>query len=153
MADPAPVPLVALLTDVEDPRCPQARRHSLEAVICGVDNGTEVEFFGHQKQAWRETFRARPHGMPWHDPFGRVFGLLDPAPLEACFAAWVQSLAATLPDEARRVLGPQRVDDRSNELTALPALLETLALEGGIVTLDAMGCQKRIAQTPRPGAD
>ncbi len=51
MADPAPVPLVSLLTEVEDPRYPQARRYSLEAVICGADNWTEVEFFGHQKQA------------------------------------------------------------------------------------------------------
>ncbi len=105
MADPAPVPLVALLTAVEGPRRPQARRHSLEAilliatlaVICGADNGTEVEFFGHQKP-WLETFLELPHGIPSHDTFGRVFGLLDPAPREACFAAWVQSLAATLQD-------------------------------------------------------
>ncbi len=87
MADPAPVPLVSLLTEVEDPRRPQARRHSLEAilliatlaVICGADNWTEVEFFGHQKQAWLETFLELPHGMPSHDTFGRVFSLLDPA--------------------------------------------------------------------------
>ena len=106
MADPAPVPLVALLTAVDDPRRPQARRHSLEAilliatlaVICGADNWTEVEFFGHQKQAWLETFLDLPHGVPSHDTFGRVFSLLDPAQLEACFAAWVQSLAATLQD-------------------------------------------------------
>ncbi len=105
--------------------------------------------------------------------------------MEACFAAWVQSLAATLQDEvvavdgkaargshdqarsvsplhlvsawadaARLVLGQRRVDDRSNEITAIPALLETLALEGCIVTIDAMGCQKRIAETIRDqGAD
>ena len=97
--------------------------------------------------------------------------------MEACFAAWVQSLAATLQegvvavdgkaargshdqarsvsplhlvstwtDEARLVLGQRRVDDRSNEITAIPALLETLALEGCIVTIDATGCQKRMAE-------
>ena len=189
----APVPLVSLLTAVDDPRRPQGQHHSLEAilliatlaVICGADNWTEVEFFGHQKQAWLETFLELPHGIPSHDTFGRVFGLLDPAQLEACFAAWVRSLAATLQDEvvavdgkaargshnqarsvsplhlvsawadeARLVLGQRRVDDHSNEITAIPALLETLALEGCIVTMDAMGCQKRIAETIRDrGAD
>ncbi len=193
----APVPLVSLLTAVDDPRRPQGQHHSLEAilliatlaVICGADNGTEVEFFGHQKQAWLETFLELPHGVPSHDTFGRVFGLLDPAPREACFAAWVQSLAATLQDgvvavdgkaargshdqargvsplhlvsawadEARLVLGQRRVDSRSNEITAIPALLKTLTLEGCIVTIDRVppgwGCQKRIAQTIRDrGAD
>ena len=66
------------------------------AVICGADNGTEIEFFGLQKQAWLETFLDLLHGIPSHYTFGRVFGLLDSARLEACFAAWVQSLAATL---------------------------------------------------------
>ena len=126
-----------------------------------------------------------PHGIPSHDTFGRVFGLLDLAQLEACFAAWVQSLATMLQegvvavdgkaargshdqargmsplhlvsawaDEARLVLGQQRVDDRSNEITAIPELLKTLALDGCLVTIDAMGCQKRIAQTLRDrGAD
>ena len=87
----APVPLVSLLTAVDDPRRPQGQYHSLEAilliatlaVICGADNGTEVEFFGHQKQAWLETFRELPHGMPSHD---------------TCWAAWVPSRAATLQD-------------------------------------------------------
>ena len=153
-------------------------RHS--AVLCGADNGAEVEFFGHQKQAWLETFLELPYGIPSHDTFGRVFGLLDPAQLEACFAAWVRSLAATLrdevvavdgkaarsshdqarsvfplhlvstwADEARLVLGQRRVGDRSNEITAIPVLLETLVLEGCLVTMDAMGCQKRIAETIR----
>src|SRR4051812_42684468 len=42
-------------------------------------------------------------------------------------------------------LGQREVDGKSNEITAIPALLETLALTNGIVTLDAMGCQKTIA--------
>ena len=52
-------------------------------------------------------------------------------------------------DEARLVLGQRRVDDRSHEITAIPKLLEMLVLDGGIVTIDAMGCQKRIAYTIR----
>ena len=57
-------------------------------------------------------------------------------------------------DQARLVLGQRRVDDHSNEITAIPELLEMLVLEGCIVTIDALGCQKRIAQTIRDrGAD
>ncbi len=84
MAGPTPVFLESLLTAVNDPRRPQARRHSLKAIlliatmaiICGADNWTEVEFFGHQKQAWLETFLELPHGIPSHDTYGRVFALL-----------------------------------------------------------------------------
>ena len=188
MADTAPVPLVSLFAEVDDPRRPQARLHALEdilliatlAVICGADSWTEVELFGRQKQVWLETFLALPHGIPSHDTFGRVFARLDPEQLEVCFTRWVQSLAASLrdqvvsvdgkaarrshdavrggpplhlvgawADEARLVLGQRRVDDRSNEITAIPKLLEMLVLDGGIVTIDAMGCQKRIAYTIR----
>ncbi len=193
MAATAPVPLVSLFTEVEDPRRPQARRHALEdilliatlAVICGADRGTEVELFGRQKQAWLATFLTLPHGIPSHDTFGRVFARLDPAQLEVCFTRWVRSLAESLQDQvvavdgkvarrsrdavrgvpalhpvsawadaARLVLGQCRVADKSNEITAIPELLEMLVLEGGIVTIDAMGCYTRIAQTLRDrGAD
>jgi predicted transposase YbfD/YdcC len=51
-------------------------------------------------------------------------------------------------------LGQREVDGKSNEITAIPALLETLSLKNGIVTLDAMGCQKAIAgQILDRGAD
>jgi predicted transposase YbfD/YdcC len=43
------------------------------------------------------------------------------------------------------VLGQQKVDDKSNEITAIPKLLERLCIRGCIVTIDAMGCQKNIA--------
>ena len=63
MTTTAPVPLAALLTAVDDPRRPQGQHHSLEAillhatlaVICSADHGTEVELFGHQKQAGLES--------------------------------------------------------------------------------------------------
>ncbi len=114
-----------------------------------------------------------PNGIPSHDTFGRGCARLDPQPREDCFIRWVQSLAAALRTQvvavdgkaarrshdagrgaARLVLGQRRVDDHSNASTAIPELLEMLVLEGGIVTIDAMGCQKRMAQTIRDrGAD
>jgi predicted transposase YbfD/YdcC len=52
------------------------------------------------------------------------------------------------------VLGQRKVDTKSNEITAIPVLLELLALKGCIVTIDAMGCQRAIAQTiVEQGAD
>jgi len=47
----------------------------------------------------------------------------------------------------RLVLGQVKVDDKSNEITAIPELIKTLALQGAIVTIDAMGCQKKITRT------
>jgi predicted transposase YbfD/YdcC len=56
--------------------------------------------------------------------------------------------------ENRLVLGAIPVDDKSNEITAIPSLLEILELSGAIVTIDAMGCQKEIAAKAREkGAD
>ncbi len=93
MADSAPVPLVSLLIEIDDPRRPQARLHALKdilllaplAVICGADSWSEVELFGRQKQAWRETFPELPHGIPSHDTFRRVCVRLAPQQLEVCF--------------------------------------------------------------------
>jgi hypothetical protein len=54
----------------------------------------------------------------------------------------------------RLVLGQEVVDEKSNEITAIPKLLEVLELTGAIVTIDAMGCQKEIAAKVREkGAD
>ena len=47
----------------------------------------------------------------------------------------------------RMVLGQVKVGEKSNEIVAIPALLELLAIEGAVVTVDAMGCQREIAQT------
>jgi predicted transposase YbfD/YdcC len=118
---------------------------------------------------------ALPHGIPSHDTFERVFDRLAPRAFQACFRAWVQAVQQTLRIEhvaidgktlrgsgsaelgplhlvsawatAQRLsLGQVAVDAKSNEITAIPALLELLDLQGALVTIDAMGCQKAIAQ-------
>lgn len=43
-------------------------------------------------------------------------------------------------------IGQQKVDSKSNEITAIPKLLDLLDVKGCLVTIDAMGCQKKIAQ-------
>jgi predicted transposase YbfD/YdcC len=154
------------------------------AVICGADTWVEVEAFGRAKEAWLRTFLVLPHGIPSHDTFGRLFAALDPEQFEAGFRSWVGAVARTTAGtvavdgktlrrsrdtpgnkdalvlvsawaEANRlVLGQVAVAPGSNEIPAIPALLQQLALEGCLVTVDAAGCQTAIAtQIARQGAD
>lgn len=145
------------------------------AVICGAEHWTEIEEFGHAKEEWLRTFLKLPRGIPSHDTFGEVFAALDPEAFEACFRAWTQAVAGAIVgimaidgktmrrsyDKAtgRAALhlvsawaadngvafGQVAVNDKSNEITAIPALLKMLRIKGLIVTIDAMGCQKEIA--------
>jgi predicted transposase YbfD/YdcC len=157
---------------------------ALCAVICGADSWVDVELFGNAKLPWLRTILTLPNGIPSHDTFGRVFARLDPAAFEGCFLTWVRSIARQTAGEVvavdgktlrrshdrtnggaiemvsawaetnRLVLGQRAVDAGSNEITAIPALLQLLSLSGCIVTIDAKGCQTAIAQTIRAqGAD
>ncbi len=146
------------------------------AVIAGADGWTDVELFGKSKEAWLRTFLKLPNGIPSHDTFGRFFALLDPKAFQRSFIDWVRALHETVQGvvaidgkTARRshdhgkgrqaihvvsawatetgiALGQTKVDDKSNEITAIPELLKLLHLKGCLVTIDAMGCQRQIAQ-------
>src|SRR6185312_3414690 len=145
------------------------------ALLCGADSFEDMEVFGDAKEEWFRTFLELPHGIPSHDTFNRLFAALDPEQFLESFMKWTQSLRKAVPQEIvaldgkalRRalnqgqtakvvvsawaaenglVLGQQKVEDKSNEITAVPELLRRLELAGCIVTLDAMGCQKEIAK-------
>lgn len=145
------------------------------ALLCGADSFEDMEVFGDAKEEWFRTFLELPHGIPSHDTFNRLFATLDPEQFLESFMKWTQSLRKAVPQEIvaldgktlRRaldqgqtakvvvsawaadnglVLGQQKVEDKSNEITAVPELLRRLELAGCIVTLDAMGCQKEIAK-------
>lgn len=145
------------------------------ALLCGADDWNAVEFFAHQREDWFRQFLQLPGGIPSHDTFNRLFSLLDPAQFRELFTTWVQDILIETPlsgvvaidgktvrgsrgrhngaihmvnawaSEAGIALGQYKVDAKSNEITAIPELLNTLAIGGCLVTLDAMGCQKRIA--------
>lgn len=144
--------------------------------IAGSDSWLDVERFGKNRLAWLRTFLKLENGIPSHDTFGRVFALLDPAGLVACIQLWLEEigreigrhvaidgktlrgsfdtaagrnplhLVSAWASEARLTLGQIAVDSKSNEITAIPLLLELLDLKGATVTIDAMGCQKEIAE-------
>jgi predicted transposase YbfD/YdcC len=148
---------------------------ALCAVLAGAQDWQEIELFGRQRRTWLQRFLALPNGIPSHDTFERVFDRLQPAAFQACFRAWVQAIQEVLAVKhvaidgktlrgsgsaklgalhlvsawatAQRLsLGQVAVDAKSNEITAIPALLELLDIHGALVTIDAMGCQKAIAQ-------
>lgn len=144
-------------------------------LLCGGEGFNDMEDFGHAKRDWFEKFLTLRHGIPSHDTFNRLFAALDPKAFGECFVRWTQSLRQAVTQEIvaldgkalRRaldadqsmkyvvsawaesnelVLGQWKVADKSNEITAVPELLRALELAGCIVTLDAMGCQKKIAR-------
>jgi predicted transposase YbfD/YdcC len=148
----------------------------LLAVLAGADGWVEVALFGKRKLAFLRRFAAFEQGTPSHDQFGNLFAALDAEAFQGCFIAWVASIAKLGPDivaidgkTLRRsyqeggakapihmisafasrqhlVLGQRKVADKSNEITAIPELLDLLTVKGSIITIDAMGCQKEIAK-------
>ena len=148
---------------------------ALCCLLCGGESFNDMEDFGYAKQDWFKTFLSLGNGIPSHDTFNRVFAALDPGQFLDCFLRWTQSLRQAVAQEIvaldgkalRRalnqgqsakyvvsawaesnnlVLGQLKVADKSNEITAVPELLRVLELSGCIVTIDAMGCQRKIAK-------
>jgi len=147
---------------------------ALCAVLCGAKDWQQIETFGKQREAWLRRFLKLPNGIPSHDTFERVFDRIDPQAFHRCFQDWVAAIAESLKikhvaidgktmrgsasnklgalhlvsawaTEHHLCLGQVATAEKSNEITAIPELLELLELHGAIVTIDAMGCQKTIA--------
>jgi predicted transposase YbfD/YdcC len=179
--------LADVFVSITDPRQAKKTRHDLvevlvvavNGVLAGADTFVEIEAWANEKLPWFRQYLTLAHGIPSHDTFGRLFGLIQPEEFEAAFRRWVGSVLPALGPEAvvaidgktsRRsgkvdttplhlvsafaagaglVLGQTATAEKSNEKTAIPALLQTLALDGCIVTIDAMGTQTNIAQAIR----
>ena len=149
---------------------------AISAVLSGAESWTEIEFFGQTQQEWLSSFLELPNGIPSHDTFREVFRRLDPVEFEEHFLMWIQAVTERIKglisidgkqlrrshdrssgkkaiymvsawaNENKLVLGQRKVDEKSNEITAIPKLLDVLMLAGCIVSIDAMGCQTAIAQ-------
>jgi predicted transposase YbfD/YdcC len=149
---------------------------AIAAILSGASGWDEIERYGKAKRSWLKSFLQLPHGIPSHDTFNRVFQALDPAELEKSFLDWVRSLSRLTAGEVvaidgkslhgtagaeskpivhmvsawasanNLVLAQRKTDAKSNEITAIPQLLAALELSGTVVTIDAIGCQKSIAQ-------
>lgn len=152
------------------------------ATLGGAEDFVEVARWGQRKLDFLRRLLPYERGIASHDTLNDVMNAL-PAPLfAACFTAWVESLRETAPDivaidgktsrrsrakgseplhlvsawasRQRLVLGQEAVAEKSNEINAIPLLLQRLELEGALVTIDAIGCQTEIARAIRgKGAD
>jgi len=183
--------LADVFVSIEDPRQSAKVKHDLvellvvavNAVMVGADTFVEIELWAEEKLEWLRGYLRLAHGIPSHDTFGRLFGLIDPEQFESAFRRWVSSILPALGAEivaidgktSRRsggvdatalhlvsafaagaglVLGQRATAEKSNEITAIPELLSTLALNGCTVTIDAMGTQTAIAEAiQQRGAD
>ena len=149
---------------------------SLLAVLAGAESFTDMARFGEKKLALLRRFRPFEHGTPAHDHLGDIFATLDAEAFRRCFVAWVSALIKTPAEviaidgktsrrsgskkngkepvhmvsafaaRQRLVMGQVAVKEKSNEIVAIPALLDMMAIEGAVVTIDAMGCQRAIAK-------
>jgi len=149
---------------------------TIAAVICGAETWNAIEEYGKSKMEWLGKHLRLPNGIPSHDTFNRFFSLLNPAVFENAFLSWVRAISSLTDGEVvsidgktlrgsrdtdgkyaihmvsawanvnRLSLGQVKVNEKSNEITAIPQLLDVLVLKGCFVTIDAMGCQREIAE-------
>lgn len=174
--------------DLRDSRVPGRCDHllidilaiALLAVLCGAEDWPDIQVFGKHRCQWLAGFLQLPNGIPSHDTFRRVFGLLDRKQFAACLFRWTQALheatggkviaidgktarrsfckksglgalhlVTAWATESGLTLGQIACAEKSNEITAIPELLALLNLKGCTITIDAMGCQKEIAEQIR----
>ena len=154
---------------------------ALCGTIAGADTWADIERFGNNRLAWLRTFLRLEGGVPSHDTFGRVFALLDPAELVACIGQWLDHvgreigthiaidgktlrgsfdkaagrnplhLVSAWASEARLTLGQVAVDSKSNEITAIPLLLELLDLKDATVTIGTRTEKTKTSKSMLPG--
>lgn len=157
---------------------------ALCAVLSGGEMCADMAAVWPAEAGFLKRFLALEHGIPSHDTFSRLFRLLDPAAFRTWFIAFMQRFAETCEGvvaldgktlrrsfdrasaasplhlvsawaaDQRLVLGQLAVGDKSNEIVAVPKLLELLSLKGMIITADALNCQRQIAaQVIEQGGD
>ncbi len=156
----------------------------LLAVLAGAETFVDIALFGEKKLPLLRRLRPYVNGTPPHDRLGEIFAALDAEAFQRCFVSWVSAITkipaeviaidgktsrrsytkkgandaihivSAFAARQRLVLAQTKVEEKSNEIVAIPKLLAMLSLEGAIVTIDAIGCQKEIAkQIVDKGAD
>ena len=141
----------------------------LVSVICGGTDFEHMEDTGHGKYEWLKQYLEMPNGIPDSDTFRRVFERIDPKELGEVLQELVNVEGKTVAIDGKTIcgsgndkhkayhvvsawvaenqitLGQLAAEEKSNEITAIPELIDMLDIKGSTVTIDAMGCQKQIA--------
>lgn len=146
------------------------------SVLCGAETWKQMVGFAKSKEDFLRTFLELPNGIPSEDTINRVFTAIDSTQLENCFIEWVSSISdlslgqiiaidgktirgakhkgkkspihmvSAWACENNLVLGQVKTNEKSNEITAIPNLLDIVNISGNTVSIDAMGTQKEIAK-------
>jgi predicted transposase YbfD/YdcC len=149
---------------------------AVAASICYCNEWLDMEDWATENEEWLRQYLELPNGIPTWYTIERVFDIIDPKQFEKCFSEWVRQITkmkegtvvaidgktmrgtdegsgkkavhivSAWCSENNLVLGQVKTEDKSNEITAIPELLDLLFIKGAIVTIDAMGCQKDIAE-------
>lgn len=150
-------------------------------IICGGTDFADMEEFGKTREDFLRNFLELPNGIPSSDTFRRVFEKINPSELSACLIDWLEMergkrsvvavdgkticgsanenhkayhVVSAFVAENQITLGEIAVQEKSNEITAVPELLDLIDVKGAIVTADAMSCQRKIAEKiTQKGAD
>ena len=152
---------------------------ALIGLIGGATTFETIHAFAKCREAWLRTILKLPGGIPSHDTIYRVFCAVEAKVFAECFSRWIGEwsaaaglthiaidgkslrgaggntfsgcvhLVSAWATEQGLLLGQESVAERSHEIAAIPILLETLRLQGALVTIDAAGCQKSIVETIR----
>lgn len=145
------------------------------SVLCGAETWKQMNMFARTKEEFFKKFIPLENGIPSKDTINRVFSSIDSNSFESCFIEWVNTITTLKPgqviaidgknlrgakSEGKKspvhmvsawandnniVMGQVRVNEKSNEITAIPKLLDTLDVKDCIITIDAMGTQIEIA--------
>lgn len=142
-------------------------------VICGGEDFADMEAFGKSRREYLAKFLELPNGIPDSDTFRRVFERLNPSELSSCLVNWISAertkrgvvaidgkticgsgndkhrayhVISAFVAENQLTLGELTVEEKTNEITAVPELLDLIDVKGDIVTADAMSCQKKIVE-------
>jgi predicted transposase YbfD/YdcC len=146
------------------------------SVICGAETWEQMVGFAKSKEEFLKRFLELPNGIPSKDTINRVFTAIDSEHFESCFIDWVNSIVDLSKGQViaidgktlrgakshgktspihmvsawacknNLVLGQVKTNEKSNEITAIPNLLDILDISENIITIDAMGTQKEIAK-------
>ncbi len=152
---------------------------TIMGIIADANDFVAAYRWAYFRRNWLVSVGLCLNGVPSHDTLNRVFRLLDPKSFHECFMQWVRTIAATVEGviaidgktlcnsgdtfrqtdplhivhafaaENNLLLGQLATDAKSNEITAIPELLNMLTVKGKVITIDAMGCQKEIVKQIR----
>ena len=147
---------------------------TLSAVISGFTTYELIAEFGKYEINWLREYFPYKRGTPSHDTLGEFFSKINPNKFAQCMISFMKGLKKLDPNlisldgktvrgfidqdgyplhiitafcnENKMTLGEEVVQGKENEIVAIPRLLELLSLEGCLISIDAMGCQTKIAE-------